>query len=125
MENYTENAGREPWGRGSARPCTAEMRMDSSQKKFTDTTSIEHRTFTPTIRTLQCGHTAWGKRKEVSSGKEKEMANSRLVFFYAYSNAPESLQCLCLTAFPNGNAHHDPDPGTDLAKTFSQLERLR
>ena len=34
MENYTENAGREPWGRGSVRPCTAEMRMDFSQKEI-------------------------------------------------------------------------------------------
>ena len=28
-----------------------------------DTTSIEHRSLTPTVRTPQCGHTVWGKKR--------------------------------------------------------------
>ena len=52
------------------------------------------------------------------------MANG-IAVFCAHSNAPECLQCLRLTAFPNGNARHVPCPDTDLAKTFSPLERLR
>jgi len=49
------------------RACAVEMHMDMSQEAFcgeiyrknADTTSIEHRPLTITIRTPQCGHTVW------------------------------------------------------------------
>ena len=41
-----------------------------------------------------------------------------------YTHTPKSLQCLHLISIPNQNAHHDPCPGTDLAKPISPLETL-
>ena len=38
----------------------------------TDTTSIEHRALTPTVRTAQCGHTVGGKNEAKLSLNEKE-----------------------------------------------------
>ena len=67
-----ENAEPQSRGQHFAPACTVEKHMDMSQEafcgKFTgkmsdtpDTTSIEHRPVTLTVRTLQCGHTVWGK----------------------------------------------------------------
>ena len=42
--------------------CTWTCHKRHFVRKFTsDTTSIEHRAWTVTVRTPQCGHTAWGK----------------------------------------------------------------
>ena len=67
---YRENAGRFSRDQHFVRACAVEMHMDMSQEGFwkfagkmpdaPDTTSIEHRALTPTVRTPQCGHTVWG-----------------------------------------------------------------
>ena len=59
------------------RACAVETHMDISQNPFCvvitwekmgkmphalATTSIKHRALTLTVRTLQCGHTVWGKK---------------------------------------------------------------
>ena len=58
--------------RNSVRACAVETHMDMSQEAFcaeiyirkmpdaSETTSIEHRALTVTVRTTQCGHTVWG-----------------------------------------------------------------
>jgi len=57
-------------------PAQSKMHMGISQEPFCaeifrkmpdapDTTSIEHRALTITVRTPQCGHTVWGKMLEV------------------------------------------------------------
>jgi hypothetical protein len=68
---YRENAGRFSRDQHFVRACAVEMHMDMSQEgcwKFAgkmpdapDSTSIEHRALTPTLRSPQCGQTVWGK----------------------------------------------------------------
>ena len=39
------------------------LKFAGKMPNATDTTSIEHRALTVTVRTPQCGHTVWGKKK--------------------------------------------------------------
>ena len=65
---YRENAGPVSRNTRFVRACAVEMRHKTHfVRKFTgkipdasDTTSIEHRALTVTVRTPQCGHTVWG-----------------------------------------------------------------
>ena len=69
-EIYRENAGRFSRGQRFARACAVDMHMNMSQEAFcgkftgkmpnaSDTTSIEHRPLTITVRTPEGGHTVW------------------------------------------------------------------
>jgi len=68
LEIDRENAGCFSHGQRFVRACGVEMHMDMSEEAFfvpqfrgkmpnaSDTTSIEHRPLTVTVRTPQCGH---------------------------------------------------------------------
>ena len=95
MEIYRKNGRGHFRGHRFVRASAVEMHMDMSQGAFraeiyrentdaSDTTSIEHRPLTVTVRAPQCGRTVWGK-------KENPKARWFLVDVYPYGSSSTSL----------------------------------